>query len=100
MINFREKAIAFEDKETVDLLRPLYNRYGSEFVESMYEKIEDYDDEYDDTYDSVEVGADDVDSAEELVNATHRSVALYGWGQLAKSLSISILTGCSLLQFY
>ena len=75
MINFREKAIAFEDKETVDLLRPLYNRYGSEFVESMYEKTEDYDDEYDDTYDSHEVGADDVDSAEELVNASHRWVA-------------------------
>lgn len=68
----KERAIAFEDKETIDQLRPLYNRYGNEFVESMYEKTEDYEDEYDDTYDSHEVGADDVDSAEELVNASHR----------------------------
>ena len=53
-------------------MRPLYNRYGSEFVESMYDKIDDYEDEYDDTYDSNEVGADDVDSAEETVKASHR----------------------------
>ena len=72
LANFREKTIAFEDKEAIDQLRPLYNRYGNEFVESMYEKMEDYEDEYDDTYDSHEVGADDVDSAEELVNVSHR----------------------------
>jgi hypothetical protein len=55
-----------EDKSELDKLRTLYSRYGNEDVESMYEKVAEYEDEYDDTYDSLLIGADDVDSADEL----------------------------------
>ena len=48
-------------------LKPLYDKYGSEDVVSMYDQQDmDYEDEYDDTYDSNLIGADDADSADEL----------------------------------
>lgn len=55
-----------EDKSGIENFRELYNRYGSEDVESIYDKVIEYDDEYDDTYDSHLIGANDRDSADEL----------------------------------
>ena len=55
-----------DDKGAIEDLLPLYQKYGSEDKESMYDKDADYDDEYDDTYDTNQVGADDADSADEL----------------------------------
>ncbi|ELT91381.1 hypothetical protein CAPTEDRAFT_220768 [Capitella teleta] len=55
-----------EDKSGIENFRELYNRYGSEDVESIYDKVIEYDDEYDDTYDSHLIGANDGDSADEL----------------------------------
>ncbi len=58
-----------DDKTELSELKPLYDKYGSQFVtDSMYSGCNDYDDEYDDTYDSNLVGADDADSADELSN--------------------------------
>jgi activating signal cointegrator complex subunit 2 len=65
--------VAFlDDHSALATLKPLMERYGNEFVESMYDKNVDYEDvyedEYDDTYDSVNnaVGVNDDDSADEL----------------------------------
>lgn len=56
-------------KEVLKSLKPLFDRYASQQVESMYESANfEYEDEYDDTYDSNLVGADDADSADELTN--------------------------------
>ena len=57
-----------DDKSSLAKLKPLYEKYSSEFSESMYEASPgEYEDEYDDTYDANEVGADDADSADELL---------------------------------
>ena len=57
-----------DDKSELASFKPVFDRYGHEFVESMYEKVTDYEDEYDDTYDSNLIGADDADSADELTH--------------------------------
>ena len=60
------------DKSSIRELKSLYDKYGHEDKESMYEHtnqfIDNYDDEYDDTYDVNTVGADDADSADELLH--------------------------------
>ena len=62
----RDNALDMDDKSHLEQLKPLYQRYGSEFVESMYDKDVVYEDEYDDTYDSNAVGADDTNTADEM----------------------------------
>ncbi|XP_071503366.1 activating signal cointegrator 1 complex subunit 2-like [Diadema antillarum] len=53
----KEKAI-LDDKSLINQLKKSYEQY--------YEVSYEYEDEYDDTYDTVNVGADDADSADEL----------------------------------
>ena len=70
-MSFREKGLTMgllDDKEELSQVKELFNRYGSEDVDSMYDKHLEYDDEYDDTYDDNNVGADDADSADELTS--------------------------------
>lgn len=58
---------ALEDKSELASFKETFNRYAHESMDSMYDKVVDYDDEYDDTYDSNLIGADDADSADELM---------------------------------
>ena len=57
---------ALDDKSHLDNFKAVYDQYGNEERESMYDAVDEYDDEYDDTYDTNLVGADDADSADEL----------------------------------
>ena len=63
-----EGKAVLDDKSELENVKALYNKYGNEYVESMYEAPNDneYEDEYDDTYDFNLIGADDADSADEL----------------------------------
>jgi len=76
-----------DDRSSLATLKPLMERYGHEFVESMYDKdieYEDvYEDEYDDTYDSNVVGAIDDDSADEM---TSRRQSLFARPQDTNSI--------------
>ena len=64
----------------------LAQKYGYETVyeEVDHEDDEVYNDEYDDTYDTINVGADDADSADEL------SQRRYKWS-LGKSIFFCII---------
>ncbi|ESO83365.1 hypothetical protein LOTGIDRAFT_133587 [Lottia gigantea] len=68
----KEEKAVFRDKNLIKELKPTYDAYGSMYVENMYDKNVEYDDlyedEYDDTYDTNNVGADDADSADELMS--------------------------------
>ena len=61
-----------DDKAAIRECKPIYDLYGNEERESMYDDdsgvVDAYDDEYDDTYDVNTVGADDADSADELTS--------------------------------
>ena len=64
-----------DDKSIVADLKPLYDKYGHEDMESIYDKIpNEYEDEYDDTYDSNTIGVADTNDVDELT--ARRSVFL------------------------
>lgn len=66
----REKTdnVDLNAKDLVEVNSMLSKKYGYEkvYVEDSGDGDELYDDEYDDTYDTINVGADDADSADEL----------------------------------
>ncbi|KAK3726885.1 hypothetical protein QZH41_005361 [Actinostola sp. cb2023] len=60
------KSLLAEKGHVTDSVRERFNRYDVYGQLNKPEGFDEYDDEYDDTYDSIDVGAQDDDSADEL----------------------------------
>ena len=63
-----------DDKSSVKQLKGLYDLYGSQDQESMYDKTiqpDMYDDEYDDTYDMYQIGVAEVEPEVESTYNRH-----------------------------
>lgn len=69
MLLTRDQKVDIDDKSIVKAVKATFEAYGNIDQDSMYDNQQMYEDEYDDTYDTNAVGADDVDSADELTNA-------------------------------
>ncbi|XP_059151768.1 activating signal cointegrator 1 complex subunit 2-like [Physella acuta] len=65
----KDQKVDIDDKTIVTVAKEKFEAYGNIDQDSMYDNQQMYEDEYDDTYDTNAVGADDVDSADELSNA-------------------------------